>query len=866
MSDDKDFDPIALFGRAWVNRNEGTADAGNVESNQDAEDVGYARRSSPSGTEVSIERQEEGILHYATRTGRKVAGTFADRGKSGATLRGRDGLAEIMQRAKEGKVSKVIVEDVDRLGRDLALLATCFKELTKLGVEIHSVAKGGKLELSDIAMRGYLSQEQRQIIMRNCAQGRRKLAAKGLVPSGKCWGYLGVPGKPGHLIVDGEVRPHIVMFFEMFAEGATAKAIAHHANGLGIKCPRGGLWVQSSVRRVLGNPRYAGKLVYGRSSHVVDLDTGARTVTRKPTDQWVSHFDEKLRIVTDEIWLAVQERLVPNRSVKRSPERNYLLSKKIACPRCGGVMAVRTSKQSLVMISCSNAALKGNVVCSHTRLYPMKDIERGVLEFLRPFLDEPESVESYFAATKVEHDRRVESAQQALAKADADVRLARERFDRFFDDELELVSDLGKEEVARQRRRYSQALQDAEAVRSNLRAVARQTPPADRRAIDTLMEAFDLVQASVPFRPSDVAGQHVAAILRDLIDRVEIEPVEGTRIIRLRTHLALGAHSVVEGLPASESDVVVDGAIAVDPHSAARSSDKRTDLAQLLEARHGFMSDAQWRIAQSVMEQYEPGTLLRGVAVREALDRVFFALRNGTSFGSVAPICGSTPVKLRVFAHYLAHKGYWDRIVRAFLAEDPLFISDVPYRFFDRYRAAFERSDRYTAARNVQRRAHRAATGKKSKNMGGLGHKETISKLLVPPLMARLETREGFMSDKVFACIEPIAAEYRPKRRKHGVPTRELLDRIFFCLRAGLPLSRASLELPSGRLNLKDIAHYFAEVGIWDRIVERLEKEAPEFLLNTDYKFFDRFKAYYASMKAGRKVWMEQYRQRQKLG
>lgn len=864
MSDEKAVDPIELFGRAWVNRNEAGADVPGIERSEEAEDVGYARRSSPSGTEVSIERQEEGILRYATLTGRKVTGTFADRGKSGATLRGRDGLNEIMRRAKEGKVNKVIVEDVDRLGRDLALLATCFKELTKLGVEIHSVAKGGKLELSDIAMRGFLSQEQRQIIMRNCAQGRKKLAAKGLVPSGKCWGYLGVPGKPGHLVVDPDTQPHVEMFFEKFVAGATPKAIAEHANAMGVKCPRGGLWTQSQVRRVLANPRYAGKLVYGRRSFHIDLDTGVRTVTPQPTDEWVSRVDEKLRIVTDELWFTAQELLAPKRSFRRSPERNYLLSKKITCPECGGSMGVRTARNSITLIRCANASNKGSAACSHTRLYPMKDIERGVLGFLRPFLDDPETIESYFSATRVEHDKRVGGAQKALEKADADVRLARERLDRFFDNERELIEDIGQDEVSRQRRRYSQALQEAQRISAGLRAVARQTPPVDRKAVETLTEAFGLVLASTPFRPSDVAGQHVAAILRDLIDRVDLHPAEGSNMIHLRIWLALGTHAVIEGLPATESDVVVDGVIGIDPHYAARSKNKRDDLVKLLNERHGFMSDAQWLIAERALGQYAPRARMKGFSVRELLDRVFFALRHGRSFASVAPRSGSKPVDMRGFAHYLAHKGYWDRIVQALWAEDRGFLIGVPRDFFERYRANYDQIDRSVAEAGAKRREQRAAEGKRSRNLGGTGHKERISKFLVPPLLARLDAREDFMSDAIYACIEPIAAEYKPRKRKHGIPARELLDRIFFCLRTGLPLSHASMEYSEGKLNMRVVGHYFAETGLWDRIVKRLETEAPEFLVDTDYRFFDRFKDHYAAAKVGRKAAMERYLARQK--
>lgn len=103
----------------------------------------YARYSSDLQSDRSIEDQIELAKSYAAREGLIVTAFYEDRALSGSSLQGRPGLARLLRDAAERLFTHVIVESLDRLSRDQADLATLYKRLTFLGIEIREV-HGGK--------------------------------------------------------------------------------------------------------------------------------------------------------------------------------------------------------------------------------------------------------------------------------------------------------------------------------------------------------------------------------------------------------------------------------------------------------------------------------------------------------------------------------------------------------------------------------------------------------------------------------------------------------------------------------------------------------------------------------------------------
>ena len=68
-------------------------------------------------------------------------------------------------------------------------------------------------------------------------------------------------------------------------------------------------WTVGSVRRTLENSKYRGHWVWNKRGNRRDRRTGRRRYVDKPESEWVVRDDEALRIVPQELWDRVAERL-----------------------------------------------------------------------------------------------------------------------------------------------------------------------------------------------------------------------------------------------------------------------------------------------------------------------------------------------------------------------------------------------------------------------------------------------------------------------------------------------------------------------------------------------------------------------------
>ena len=107
--------------------------------------VAYYRTSSQSnvgGDKDSLKRQQNSVITYTKSNGMKVVNEFYDKGVSGSTdVFTRGSFLEMINYCKDHSIDTILVENADRLARDLITMETAFMYLTsKLGYNLISVA------------------------------------------------------------------------------------------------------------------------------------------------------------------------------------------------------------------------------------------------------------------------------------------------------------------------------------------------------------------------------------------------------------------------------------------------------------------------------------------------------------------------------------------------------------------------------------------------------------------------------------------------------------------------------------------------------------------------------------------------------
>jgi hypothetical protein len=93
----------------------------------------------------------------------------------------------------------------------------------------------------------------------------------------------------------------------------------------------------SSVRVIVQNERYRGVVHWNTSEWRKDPDTGKRKRVMRPPSDWISHVDESLRTVSDELWDRAQRRTRPAQNdvrLKAGGKPKYLLSGLLRCDVC----------------------------------------------------------------------------------------------------------------------------------------------------------------------------------------------------------------------------------------------------------------------------------------------------------------------------------------------------------------------------------------------------------------------------------------------------------------------------------------------------------------------------------------------------
>ena len=277
----------------------------------------YARYSSSSQREESIEGQLRECKAFAALHDITVIGEYIDRALTGKTDARPQFQQMIADSAKE-TFNIVIVYQLDRFSRNRYDSAMYKSKLKKNGVKVISAKENITDDPSGIilesvleGMAEYYSVELAQKIVRGMTENA--LACKWL--NGIPFGYKIDVDK--HLIIDETRAPIVKRIFEMYAAGERPVDIINYLNSNHVKTTHGKEFKRWSLNHILRNQTYTG--VY-RWRDIV-------TPNGVP------------RIISDELFYKVQTLLKTNHKVRQANKSDtYILSSKLKCGSCGNVM------------------------------------------------------------------------------------------------------------------------------------------------------------------------------------------------------------------------------------------------------------------------------------------------------------------------------------------------------------------------------------------------------------------------------------------------------------------------------------------------------------------------------------------------
>ena len=279
----------------------------------------YARYSSHSQRDVSIEQQVADCEKFAADNNLKVVKVYADRHLSGTSDK-RPEFQQMLKDAAHARWRYVIVWKIDRFARNRYDSATYKFRLKKHGIKVlyakEAIPDGPEGILLESVLEGsaeYYSANLSQNIKRGMRfNAMNCMVNNGSIPLGYCKGPDG-----RFALVDAEAEV-VREIFRKVAAGVSFADLQNDLNGRGIKTKTGGLWNKGSFHRLLTNPAYIG--TYRYSDIVIE---GGMPV-----------------IVDRALFFQVQDRLKtkPNPQGRHRENGDYLLTGKLFCGLCGARM------------------------------------------------------------------------------------------------------------------------------------------------------------------------------------------------------------------------------------------------------------------------------------------------------------------------------------------------------------------------------------------------------------------------------------------------------------------------------------------------------------------------------------------------
>ena len=320
----------------------------------------YARYSSDSQREESIEGQLRECKEFAEKNGITILNTYIDRALSAKTDN-RPEFQRMIKDSAKGLFDVVIVWKLDRFARNRYDSAHYKAILRKNGVKVTSaretIAEDSTGILLESLLEGYAefySAELSEKVIRGMTENALKCKYNG---GGMPVGYM--IDDEQCFQIDPLTAPTVLEAFKRYDKGATIVELVRWLNEKGIRTNRNLPMSIDSVKRMLHNRRYIGEYSYRDVVQPGGIPA----------------------IVPQDLFDRVQARLEKNKKAParfKAKEELYLLSLKLYCGLCGAFMIGESGTSHTGRIhqyyKCSTA--------KHKKTCPKKTVQKGWIEDL----------------------------------------------------------------------------------------------------------------------------------------------------------------------------------------------------------------------------------------------------------------------------------------------------------------------------------------------------------------------------------------------------------------------------------------------------------------------------------------------------
>ncbi|MBW7894880.1 MAG: recombinase family protein [Opitutaceae bacterium] len=376
-------------------------------------------RMSTEHQQYSTENQLDRIKEYATRRGMAIVRVFADEGKSGLSVRGRESLRRMIEEVEAGQTEfkAILAYDVSRWGRFQDADESGYYEYIckRAGIAVHYCAEQFENDGSPTSniiksVKRSMAGEYSRELSTKVFQGACRLIQLGYKQGGTA-GYglrrmlIDQTGSPkGELKVgeqkslqtdrvvlapgpDNEQEVVRWIYAAFLDEQKTEREIADELNDRRLVTDLGRPWTRGTVHQILTNEKYIGNNVYHRTSFKLK-----RKHVLNPPEMWIRADNAFPAIVDPAIFARVQEVILAR--ARRFTDDEMLAALKSLWSRRGKISGLLIDEEEAMPSSAAFRHRFGSLIRAYSLVGYTPETDYSFIEinrFLR--LKHPEVVQ-----------------------------------------------------------------------------------------------------------------------------------------------------------------------------------------------------------------------------------------------------------------------------------------------------------------------------------------------------------------------------------------------------------------------------------------------------------------------------------------
>ncbi|MCQ2555649.1 MAG: recombinase family protein [Clostridia bacterium] len=292
----------------------------------------------------------------------EYAGVYADGAKSGGRADLRKEFNKMLEECENGRIDIILCKSISRFARNTVDLLETVRHLKEIGVEVHfekeninSMTSDGEFMLTILAS---FAQEEIRSTSENLKWSVRNRFEKG-IPNHRTK-IIGYDWIGEDLVIVPEEAEVVKRIFQRLLEGKSYISIINEFHEEGVYTKRGGHWTFGSIRDIIANPTYTGRLVLQRI-FVEDPITKRQCKNKGELPQYIVENHHEA-IIDQETFERAQQEVVRRKAIGPAfytPGATCFTSK-IKCPYCKVNYTHTTQK-------CQHSPSRGYWICSNAR-------------------------------------------------------------------------------------------------------------------------------------------------------------------------------------------------------------------------------------------------------------------------------------------------------------------------------------------------------------------------------------------------------------------------------------------------------------------------------------------------------------------